>query len=90
MYIVTQFDNTWLTEGRTITGRSSKKKIANLETCCAHGGGGTLIFSYIRRNDHFGGSNLLISIFVWIFRKMKIFWGMKICGYFFGVIPKLE
>ena len=51
------------------------------------GGGGTLIFPYIHRLGPFlGWLKLRISIFLGVFKKMNIFWGMKICGYYFGVI----
>ena len=43
------------------------------------GGGGTLIFSYLRRlGSFFGGSKFLISIFWGVFRKITIFRGMQI------------
>ena len=48
------------------------------------GGGGTLIFSYIRRLGSFLGSKFWISIFLGVFRKMNIFWVMKILSIFFG------
>ena len=48
------------------------------------GGGGTLIFSYIRRlGPFFWGSKFCISIFFWVFRKINIFLGMKILWIFF-------
>ena len=43
--------------------------------------GGTL-FSYIRRLGPFFGFKILFSIFLRVFRKINIFWGMKI--FFFG------
>ena len=49
------------------------------------GGGGTLIFSYIRRLRPFlGAQSFLISIF---FRKMN---NMKILRIFLGIIAKLD
>ena len=50
------------------------------------GGGGSLIFSYIRRfGSFFWGSNFDFQIFGGVFRKMNIFWGTKILWIFFGV-----
>ena len=58
------------------------------------GGGGTLIFSYIRRLRSFwGGSKFWISTFLGVFRKMIFFFlgggGWRFCGYFFWDITKL-
>ena len=55
------------------------------------GGGGTLIFSYIRRlgSSYLGFKVLNFNIF-WAFRKINIFLGMKILWIFFGVITKLD
>ena len=51
----------------------------------------TLIFSYIRRLGSFYlGSKFWISIFFGVFRKINIFWGMKIMWIFFGVVTKLD
>ena len=53
--------------------------------------GGTLIFSYIRRlGSFFGVQNFEFQYFWGGFRKNNIFWGMKISGYFWGVITKLD
>ena len=54
------------------------------------GGGGTLIFSYVGSGHFFGIQNFEISIFLGFFRKMNIFGGGRFCGYFFGVITKLD
>ena len=54
------------------------------------GGGGTIIFSFIRRLAPFWGSKFWISIPLRVFRKMKIFWGMKILWISFGVITKYQ
>ena len=49
------------------------------------GGGGTLIFSYIRTlGSFFGVQNFEFQYFCWVFRKMNIFGGMKILWIFFG------
>ena len=47
-------------------------------------GGGYSDSSYIRRLGSFLGSKFWISIFFGVFRKMNIFWGMKILSIFFG------
>ena len=48
------------------------------------GRGGTLIFSYIRRLGPFlGVQNFEFQYFLRLFRKMNIFWGMKILWIFF-------
>ena len=55
------------------------------------GGGGTLIFSYIRRlSPFFWGQIFEFQYFFWVFRKMNIFLGINILWIFFGVIPKLD
>ena len=55
------------------------------------GGGGTLIFSHIRRlRLYFGGQNSEFQYFFWFFRRINIFWGMKILWIFFGVITKFS
>ena len=55
------------------------------------GGGGTLIVSYIHRLGTFFGSKFWISIFFWVFQKNKyFFWVWRFCGYFLGVITKLD
>ena len=51
-------------------------------------GGGTIIFSFIRGLAPFWGSKFWISIPLRVFRKMNIFWGMKILWISFGVITK--
>ena len=51
------------------------------------GGGGTLIFSYIRRLGSFFLFKILDSTFFWIFRK---FLGKKILWIFLGVHHKIE
>ena len=49
------------------------------------GGGGTLIYAYIRRLGHFLGFKILIFIFFFFFfRKKEYFWGIKILWIFFG------
>ena len=48
------------------------------------GGGGTLIFSYIGRlGQFFWVPNFEFQYFFLVFRKMNIFWGMKILWIFF-------
>ena len=80
MYIVTQFDNTRLTEGRTITGRRRRrrrpKKSNYLESLAnLPGGGGTLIFSHIRR----------LGLFIWVQNsEFQYFWGFQKNDFFFG------
>ena len=55
------------------------------------GGGGTLIFLYIRvGSGHFLGFKILNFNIFGVFRKMNIFCGQRFCGYFFGVITKLD
>ena len=53
---------------------------------CGGGGGGALIFSYMRRLGSFGGegSKFGISIFFGVFRKMNIFGGLKILWILLG------
>ena len=47
--------------------------------------GGTLKCSFIRRlGPFYWGSKFWISIFFGVFRKINIFWGMKILWIFFG------
>ena len=41
------------------------------------GGGGTLIFSYIRRLELFFGFKILNFNIILVFRKMNIFWGYE-------------
>ena len=49
------------------------------------GGGGTLIFSYIRRlGPFFWVQNFEFRYFLGVFRKINIFLGMKILWIFFG------
>ena len=52
--------------------------------------GGTLIFSYIRRLGSFFGFRIVNFNIFGGFQKNDYFLGMKICGYFFGVITKLD
>ena len=48
------------------------------------GGGGTLIFSHIRRlGPIFGVQNSEFQYFYGVFRKMNIFWGIKVLWMFF-------
>ena len=58
----------------------------SLEETPGVGGGGTLIFSYIRRlGPFFGGFKILnFDIFGVFFRKINISLGMKILRIFFG------
>ena len=51
----------------------------------SQGGGGGVLDIFI-----FLGSKFLNFIIFRVFRKNNIFWGMKICGYFVGVITKLD
>ena len=56
------------------------------------GGGGGGVFWYFHTyvgSGNFWGSKFWISIFIGVFRKMNIFWGMQILWIFFGVITKL-
>ena len=53
------------------------------------GGGGTLIFSYIRRLGSFYGVKILNFSILGGFQKNEYFWGMKIF-FFGGVITKLD
>ena len=53
-------------------------------------GGGTLIFSYKRRLGSFFWVQNFEFQYFWGFRKMNIFWGMKILWIFLGVITKLD
>ena len=54
------------------------------------GGGGTLIFSYIRRLVPFFWDQIFeFQYFLGVFRKMNIFLGMKILWLFFGGHPKI-
>ena len=47
-------------------------------------GGGSLIFSYMRRLDpFFWDQNFEFRYFLGVFRKINIFWGMKILWIFF-------
>ena len=39
---------------------------------------------------HFWGQNFEFQYFFGVFRKINIFWGMKILWIFFGVITKLD
>ena len=55
------------------------------------GGGGTLIFLHTRRLGlFFLGQNSEFQYFLGVFRKINIFWGMKILWIFLGVITKLS
>ena len=60
-------------------------RVSNVIHCNPGGwGGGTLIFSYIRRLGSFFGFKILkFNIFGGGFRKMNIFWGLKILWIFF-------
>ena len=53
------------------------------------GGGGTLIFSHIRRLGLFFGVQNSEFQYFFGFQKNEYFWGMKILWIFFGVITKL-
>ena len=53
------------------------------------GGGGTLIFSYIRRLGSFLGVQNFEFQYFGGFRKINIFWGMKILWIFLGVHHKI-
>ena len=59
--------------------------------CPGGGGGGTLIFSHMRRlGIFFGVQKIWISIFFGVFRKMN-FWGVwRFCGYFLGGHLKID
>ena len=48
-------------------------------------GGGTLIFSHIRRLRLFWGIQILNFNIFWVFRKKKIVWGMKIVWLLFSL-----
>ena len=69
-----------------------KREILHLRSVCFPPGwgwgGGTLIFSYIRRLGLFGFKILNFNIF--FFRKLNIFGGMKILQIFLGVSTKLD
>ena len=52
--------------------------------------GGTLICSYVGSGHFLGGSKIKISIFLWIFRKINNFLGMKILLIFFWGHHKIE
>ena len=55
------------------------------------GMGGTLIFSYIRRLGSFLGVQNFEFQYFWGFSERFIFWGvLRFCGYFWGVITKLN
>ena len=54
------------------------------------GGGGTLIFSYIHMIGSFFGFKILNFNIFGVFRKINIFWGMKILWKFLGVITKMD
>ena len=56
----------------------------------SRGGGYSDIFIHTLARVIFGGSKFLISIFCWVFRKIKRFWGMKILCIFLGVITKFD
>ena len=58
---------------------------------CVGGGGGVLWYfhTYVG-SGHFFGSKFWNSIFLGVFRKINIFWGMKISWIFLGVIKKLD
>ena len=50
----------------------------------ARGGGGTLIFSHIRRLGPFFGFVILNFNIFWVFQKNEYFWGMMILWIFLG------
>ena len=55
------------------------------------GGGGTLIFSYIRRLGTFlGVQNFEFQYFLGFHKKIIFLWVCRFCGYFWGVIKKLD
>ena len=55
------------------------------------GGGGTLIFSDIRRLASFFLVQNFEFQYFWGFSEKRIFfWVCRFCGYFFGVITKLD
>ena len=54
------------------------------------GGGGTLIFSYIRRLGSFFWFKISNFNMYWVYRKMNIFRCMKILWIFFGGHHKIE
>ena len=50
-----------------------------------------MIFSYIRRlGSFFWVQNFEFQYFFWFFRKINIFWGMKILWIFFWCHHKIE
>ena len=53
------------------------------------GGGGNLMFSYIRRLGHFLEFKILNFIFLGFFKK-KFFLGYEVFVDIFGVMPKLD
>ena len=54
------------------------------------GGGGTLIFHTYVGSGYFFGFNILNFKIFGVFRKINVFWGMKILWIFFDVITKLD
>ena len=52
-------------------------------------GGGTVIFSYIRRLGPFFLGQIFEFQYFLVFRKMNIFWGMNILWIFFRGHPKI-
>ena len=56
----------------------------------SQGGGGTLIFSYIRRLGSFFGFKILNFIIFLGFSEKVIIFGMKNLWIFFGVITKFD
>ena len=66
---------------------------ANIQIKVKQSAQGVGVLSYFHTyvgSGHFLGSKYLISIFFLVFRKVDIFWGIKILRIFFGVITKLD
>ena len=53
-------------------------------------GGGTPIFSCIRKLGSFWGVQNFVFQYFLGFQKNEYFWVRKFCGYFFGIITKLD
>ena len=53
-------------------------------------GGGTLIISYILRLGSFISVQNFEFQYFWDFQKNKYFWVCRFCGYFWGVITKMD
>ena len=54
------------------------------------GGGYSDIFIHMSAQTIFRGFKILNSIFLWVFRKINIFGGMKKVLWIFGIITKLD